>query len=190
MDTLTPAQEVPPPPVLLPPGRPWARFYTTTALGLVGRAFPLVQALDPEARRELEVLPPGFSFALRVHPHGPEARLRMGAKGRLSYVRGDSGTAPDVLMRFSTMRSALSVLGFSSSAFEIYARGGLAVSGDLGATMAIIRALGVVETVLLPGFIARRVLKRPARIPFGRLLGERLATYVSLPFAGASKERV
>ncbi len=174
-------------PDVAPPGRPVARFYARVALGLVGRAFALAQRLDPDVRRELADLPAGFAFALRVHPRGPSAALRMGADGKLRYI-GFGPEAPDVLMRFRNMASALSVLTFSASAFEVYARNGLAVSGDLPATMAIIRALGLVETLLLPRFVAKRVLKRVPAIPFLRKHGVRVALYLSLPFAGPSKE--
>ena len=87
------------------------------------------------------------------------------------------------------MRAALSVLTFSASSFEVYAKGGLSVAGELGPTMAIIRALGILETVLLPRFVARRILKRLPPIPFGRLLAERIGAYLALPFAGPVKER-
>ncbi len=170
-----------------PRRRPFARSYARLALGLVGRAFAVAQRIDPEVRRELSGLPRGFSFALAVHPHGPSICLRMGDKGRLSYT-GPAPERPDVLMRLQNMSSALAVLTFSKSAFEVYARNGLAVSGDLPATMAIIRALGLVETLLLPRAIVRRVLKRVPPIPALRKHAERLAIYLALPFAGPRKE--
>lgn len=177
----------PPPPALTPPGRPLAKAYAAVALGLVGRAFAVAHRVDPDLRRELADLPPGFSFALRVHPKGPSAALRMGADGRLRYL-GRGPESPDVLMRFQNLSSALAVLTFSASAFEVYARNGLAVSGDLPSTMAIIRALGLVESLILPRFVVARVLKRVPGTPFARKHAERALIYLALPFAGPSKE--
>ena len=175
-----------PPPALTPPGRPLAKAYAALALGLVGRAFAVAHRVDPGLRRELADLPPGFSFALAVHPKGPRAALRMGEDGRLRYL-GRGPESPDVLMRFQNLSAALAVLTFSASAFEVYAKGGFEVSGDLRSTMAFIRALGVLETLLLPGFLARKVLKRPHGIPLGRLLAERAALYAGLAFAGPER---
>ena len=190
-----------------PPRRPLAAAYAGMALGLVGRGFCAAQRVDPDLAAELSGLEPGFRFELGVHPFGPSVRLAMGADGRLRRLRGGAsgrlggasgrlgglGAAPDrsereVRMRFTTMSSALSVLSFSASAFEVYAKGGLAVTGDLGATMAIIRALGIVETLLLPAFVARKVLKRPHPLPRWRKIRERLALYLSLPFAASTQE--
>jgi hypothetical protein len=170
-----------------PPGRPISRAYAKLALALVGRAFALAYKIDPDVKAELSSLPPLSTFGLRIHPSGPSAGLRLSAEGRLVYL-GPGPEAPDVLIRFNNMASAISVLSFSASAFEVYANGGLAVSGDLGTSMAIIRALGIVETLLLPGFIARSVLKRPHRMGSGRKAGERIRLYLGLPFALPSKE--
>ncbi len=174
-------------PDAIPPGRPIARAYVGIALSLVGRAFSAAQRIDRDARAEFSALPPGFSFALRVHPRGPGVILRLGIDGRLRSVRRGGG-APDVDLRFSSLGSALEVLTFRSSSFEVYARGGLAVSGDLPSTMVIMRALGIVETLLLPAFIARRILKRLHPMAPFRKLGERIALYLSLPFEGPRKE--
>lgn len=174
------------PAVLLPRPRPLGRAYAALALNLVGRAFQVASRLDPDLRAELAGVAPGTSLALRVRPSGPEVRLVLREGGRVMRqvpARGSSPAEPDVLLRFTSLAAALRVLGFSASAFEVYAKGGFAVSGDLRATMAFIRALGVLETILLPGFLARKVLKRPYRIPLGRLLAERAALYAGLAFA-------
>ena len=168
---------------LRPRGRPFARLYLSAALGLVGRAFVLANRLDPDVRRELAALPAGFTFALGVHPRGPAVALRRAAGGGLSRL-GSCPREPHLLMRFANPAAALRVLTFRIGSFELYARGGLAVSGDLAATMAVMRALGVVETLLLPGFIARRVLKRLPGMPRGRKTRERLLLLLGLPFAG------
>lgn len=174
-----------------PPRRPLARAYARIVLGIVGRGFCAAQRIDPDLAAELAALEPGFRFELGVHPFGPAALLEMGEDGRLRRLRSARGIArrkPDVVMRFTTMSSALSVLGFSASAFEVYAKGGLAVSGDLGATMAFIRALGILETLLLPGFIAKKVLKRLHPMSRGRKIRERMSLYLSLPFPGPAKK--
>ncbi|HRY73922.1 MAG TPA: hypothetical protein P5165_11920, partial [Spirochaetia bacterium] len=105
----------------------------------------------------------------------------------LRYL-GRGPESPDVLMRFQNLSAALAVLTFSASAFEVYARNGLAVSGDLPSTMAIIRALGLVESLILPRFVVARVLKRVPSAPFARKHAERALIYLALPFAGPTKE--
>jgi hypothetical protein len=174
-------------PDVKPPRRPLARAYAKIALGLVGRAFVIAQRVDPDVRRELAGLAPGCSFALRVHPAGPSAALVIGPDGLIRYV-GAGPERPEVLVLFKNMRAAMQVLTFSASAFVVYATGGLVISGDIGSAMAIIRALGIVETILLPAFIARKVLKRLFPMPRGRKAGERARLYLALPFAGRSKE--
>ena len=164
--------------------RPFSAAYLRIVLGLTGRAMALAYRLDATVRAELEGLPEGFTFALRARSRGPSAAWRREANGGFSCI-GAGPAKPDVLMGFTSVRDALSVLTFSKSAYECYAKGGLAVSGDLGATMAFIRALGIVETLLLPGFLARRVLKRPARMPFYEKAAKRLALYLGVAFVGA-----
>lgn len=166
--------------------RPFAALYLRIALALTGRAVARACAVDPEVRSEFAGLAAGFTFALRVHPAGPSAAWRKEEDGSLSYI-GAGPRDPDVLMRFLHPAAALGVLTFSRSAYECYARNGLAVSGDLGPTMAFIRALGIVETLLLPAFVARRILKRPARMGAARKHFERLALYAGLPFSGAKR---
>jgi hypothetical protein len=95
--------------------------------------------------------------------------------------------AVDLLMRFEGMGPALQVLTFSASAFEVYASNGLAILGDLSTTMAVMRALGIVESLLLPQAIASRVLKRVPPMPLWRRIAERTALYLALPFTGVSR---
>ncbi len=179
---------------LHPRPRPLPTLYARVALALVGKAFAAAHRVDPVVRRELSRLGPGGVFALRVHPSGPGAALRLGADEKLRYL-GYGPAKPDVLMCFANLGAALKVLTFRANALEVYAKNGFTVSGDLPTTMAVIRALGVVETLLLPRFVARKVLKRPHRFGFLRGALERLAVYCLLPFmrrhrsAGAADKR-
>mgnify|MGYP005841657353 CR=1 FL=1 len=171
---------------IIPKKRYLVRAYLGAMFWFVGRAFQAAWRLDERIREEFEILPADFSFLITVFPNGPgivlkkdeQGRLRFRGKSMSTFDPGPQQREADVNIRFRTAASALRVFTFQISVYTAYAQNGISVSGDLAATMGIMRCLALVEDYLIPRMITRRILKRKPRTPCMKRHLRRLALYI------------
>ncbi len=166
-------------PDILPKKQAGKHWYLGVMLFFVGRAFQSLWKLDKRIEQEFAMLPQKFSFLLTVLPDGPGFFLQKDEQGRLRFKGKPNGDA-DVMIQFRNTASAMRVFTFQISSYKAYAQNGISVSGDLAATMGIMRCLTLVEDYLLPGFITKRILKRKPRTPWLTKLLKRFILYISI----------
>lgn len=168
-------------PDILPKKHTGKHWYLRVMLFFVGRAFQSLWKLDKNIQQEFNMLPEKFSFAITVLPDGPGVFLQKDAQGKLRY-KGKLNDEADVMIRFRNIASAMRVFTFQISSYKAYAQNGISVSGDLAATMGIMRCLNLVEDYLLPGFITKKILKRKPKTPWLSKLLKRFILYISIIF--------
>jgi hypothetical protein len=152
------------------------------AFFVLGRAFQSVARLDMQIKREIEEWPEGFSLTIQVLPDGPRMALAKDEQGRLRYrVRQSGGlnaNEADLIVFFKNLECAFLLFTAQIGTAQAYAEHRISVKGELPMAMALVRCLNVVETYLLPGPVARRMVKRLPSIPAVQRYAVRLLIYV------------
>lgn len=125
-------------------------------------AFETVSKRSPEMRAEIARWNDGRAFAMGVLPRGPAITMR-NEGGRLRYA-GPGYHDPDVKILFKNVDNALLPLTGRIGADIAFVQHRAALHGEVAHGMQTSRALAIVQTYLLPGFILRRTFKRPPRL--------------------------
>ena len=158
------------------------RAVVATSLLALSAAFETVSKRSPEMRAELARWDDGHAFALGVLPRGPAITMRKEG-GRLRYA-GPACRDADVKVLFKNVDNALLPLTGQIGADMAFIQHRAALHGEVAHGMWTSRALAIVQTYLLPGFILRRTFKRPPRLTARQLM---LKAWVmgTLPFGMA-----
>jgi aldehyde:ferredoxin oxidoreductase len=168
--------------------RPGRKSFKTTAIKIamfaIGRAWQTLYRFDECLQREVAGWPQGYKVMFKVLPHGPQLVMGKDARGRLRYDGSRySEEDVDLVFFFKNVECAFVVFSAQMGAAQAHAEHRTSVKGDLRYGLSVIRSLNVVQTYIFPQRIARRTVKRPARIPVFRKHAYRLWTYlVGIPF--------
>ena len=135
--------------------------YLAVMLWFFGRAVQAVSRVDREAENEVAQLPEGFTFSLGIAPRGPFLVLRKDARGRLKYLGGDpSGKKIDLRQDLKHASLAMLLFTFQENTIVSATRDRMSGHGELFNAGPMIRIFNIVNVYLLPGFVARRAVKR------------------------------
>ncbi|MCF6179206.1 MAG: SCP2 sterol-binding domain-containing protein [Geopsychrobacter sp.] len=146
---------------------------------LVGQAFLAAARWDKGLRRELAGWEEGFVLRFMVAPVGPMLLLKK-RQGRLRY-QGGSGSQADLTICFKTLGAALRLFTARLSFSDAFAQHRVSVVGDVARAMSVYRCFNQVQFYLLPGIMARKVLKRKPPLTFGALLIRCYVWFVGIP---------
>jgi len=135
---------------------------------VVAQALLAASRWDRDLGRELDGWEEGFVLCFSVAPVGP-ALLLGKQDGRLRRLR-QGGAQADLTISFKTLEAAVALftarLGFSTA----FAQHRVNVAGDIARAMSVYRCFNQVQFYLLPGPVARKVLKRKPGLTFRGLL--------------------
>jgi hypothetical protein len=152
------------------------------AFFVLGRAFQSAARVDKQIRREIEEWPEGFSLMIQVLPNGPRMALAKDERGHLRHRRRQAGgpneDKADLIVFFKNLECAFLLFSAQISTAQAYAEHRISVKGELPMAMALVRCINIVETYLLPGPVARRMVKRLPSIPAVQRCAVRLLIYV------------
>ncbi len=168
---------VPAMPARVPPA--WASvgqdLYVRLMLGVVGRGLVAISQVDETVRRELAVLPEGYTIGMRVMPKGPSFAVRVGAGGRLE-LDPSAAERPRLGVCFKHRAHAFLVFSFQEGTARAFANDRMYVDGDVSHAVRVVRCLDRMQAAILPDFVAARALKRlPAQSTAEKLgLGARI----------------
>lgn len=164
------------------------RFYVRFMLWLVGRLLAAASVVDPAVRREVEALPEGFSFTMRVRNGVAGMGVRRDGD-RLRAIGNWSAVEYPMIFEFKHTTHAFLVLGFVESTAVAFANDRIAVDGNTSVAMKLIRSLDRMQAVVLPKLIATRAIKSYPSIGFFEKLGLAIRIYgrLVLDLFGASR---
>jgi len=160
---------------------PVKRPYVVLMLEIIGRGLEAASQVDEKIRREVERLPPGFMFEMRVLPNGPRMVMEKTEQGQLQYLGRQAPRTPDVSLKFKHLTHAFLVFSFQEGTAQAFANDRLLLDGDIGYSMKLVRCLNRMESMILPKFVAQRALKRyptlslPEKLLGGSRIYSRLA---------------
>lgn len=135
---------------------------------VVAQAFLSAARWDHGLRRELAGWEEGFVLRFMAAPTGPMLLLKK-EQGRLRYL-GGCGAQADLTICFKTLAAALRLFTARLSFSAAFAQHRVSVAGDIARAMSVYRCFNQVQFYLLPGLMARKVLKRKPQLTFKGLL--------------------
>ncbi|MFM4963115.1 hypothetical protein ACEUBT_05080 [Aeromonas bivalvium] len=145
---------------LLATGR---RLWIGSLLWIIGRTLCRAARVDEAVRRELAPLPDGLTIRLAVNGlaggltlHKTAGRWRTGAAPEPHP--GDAASH-SLRVRFKHPAVAFRALSFRLGINQAFCENRLLVEGDLDAAMHLVRALEQLQSLILPAFIARPLLR-------------------------------
>jgi hypothetical protein len=138
------------------------------AFMFLGPIFEVVSDKVPEMKKEIEDWEDGRKFAIGVLPKGPAITLEK--KGSRIWYLGKGFHSPEISMLFKNLDAALPVFLGMKGSFQAFAENGVIVDGNLAHTMEVNRAVNIVNSYLFPGFVLKKILKRPPRMDLAQYI--------------------
>ena len=149
----------------------------------VGMGMQTAYRIDPDVKKEVDSWPETFSFRMAVV--GGPSMLMLKKAGSFQYLGEKEAFYCDVEMWFKNIEFAyLTMTGRISVPNAVYHNRQF-VRGSLIYMMSVIRIMNVVQTLLLPNFIARFYIKEVPKLTFKKLIN-RAITYFNISY-GAIK---
>jgi hypothetical protein len=149
----------------------------------VGMGMQTAYRIDPDVRKEVDSWPETFSFRMAVI--GGPSMLMLKKAGSFQYLGEKEVFYADVELFYKNIEFAyLTMTGRISVPNTVYHNRQF-VRGNLGYMMSVVRILNIVQTLLLPNFIARFYIKEVPKLTFKKLIN-RAITYFNISY-GAIK---
>jgi hypothetical protein len=166
------------------PGKKWFETLVTRLFFFtVGMGMQTAYRIDPDVRKEVDSWPETFSFRMAVV--GGPSMLMLKKAGSFQYLGEKEVFYADVELFYKNIEFAyLTMTGRISVPNTVYHNRQF-VRGNLGYMMSVVRILNVVQTLLLPNFIARFYIKEVPKLTFKKLIN-RAITYFNISY-GAIK---
>ncbi len=150
------------------PGIRWVKLIVVKIVFIVlGRAFQSASIHDSNIKEEIKSWYDGMTIMMKVLPDGPSMGLLKENK-RIRF-RGAKLQHADLEIYFKNLQCAFMVLTPTMGAHQAFAEKRMSIKGDLSIAVSFTRALTVILGTLYPGFIVKRLVKRPPRVDFKRL---------------------
>lgn len=129
------------------------------------RALNALSVRDSRVAAEIAPWPEDRVLGLEI-PGGPA--LHMARRGK-RLARLKAGAAPDILIRFKSVRDAFYVFTGQMGVAAAYAQHRFTVRGNVSATMSFVRCVDLAEGYLFPPFWAKYILKQLPEKQLGSL---------------------
>jgi len=155
------------------------RVYTNVMFGLIGRLLQASSQRDEIVRREVAEFPDEFVFSMGLWPATDAFELQK-RDGRFWWLRKKERREPTLAIRFKHISLAFSVMSFQRSTAVSFTGDRIIADGDVTQALRIVRCLDRMMAVVLPSFIARRMVKRMPRIGFGDKLAIAIRVYAQM----------
>jgi hypothetical protein len=168
---------------IVPGKKLFETLVTRAFMFFIGMGMQTAYRIDPDVKKEVDSWPETFSFLMSVV--GGPSMFMLKKAGSFQYLGEKEVFHSDVEMRFKNIEFAyLTMTGRISVPNAVYHNRQF-VRGSLIYGMSIIRVLNVVQTLLLPNFIARFYIKEVPKLTFKKVIN-RAITYFNISY-GAIK---
>ena len=169
---------------IMPGDKPLQKATVSALLFAMGRAIPAIALKDEDVKKEVDQWEDGFSVMFEILPDGPYLALEK-KDGELHFL-GMKKIKADLIISIKNIDSAFKMFTTQLSSHHAYAQHRMSVKGENDKAMQLIRILNIVQFLLFPGFISRKILKRQPEMTKRRWL-IRLQTYLIAVPLGRSK---
>lgn len=111
-------------------------------------------------RGELAPLPVGYVVQMATPGSAVQQTLSARGDGVLEHLSAAPPRPADLVIRFKHQAHASLVFSFQEGTARAFANDRMVADGDVAVATRLVRCLDRLETLILPGFIARRAVKR------------------------------
>ncbi len=168
---------------IIPKKKWFSTLVTRIFFFFIGIGMQTAYRIDPEVKKEVDSWPETFSFRMAVV--GGPSMLMLKKGGAFQYLGEKEVFYADVEMWWKNITFAYLVMTGRISVPNAVYHNRQFVRGSLIYTMSIIRVINVVQTLLLPNFIARFYIKEVPKLTVKKLVN-RAITYFNVGY-GAIK---
>lgn len=166
------------------PKKKWfATIVTRAFFFFIGMGMQTAYRIDPDVKKEVDSWPETFSFRMSVV--GGPSMIMLKKAGSFQYLGEKEVFYADVEMWWKNITFAYLVMTARISVPNAVYHNRQFVRGSLIYTMSVIRVINIVQTLLLPNFIARFYIKEVPKLTFKKMIN-RIITYVNIGY-GAIK---
>ncbi len=151
----------------------------TALLFFMGRAMPAIAQKDEEVKKEIDQWEEGFSFLFEILPDGPYLAMEK-KEGMLQFV-GMERINADLIVSIKNIDSAFKMFTTQLSSHNAYAQHRMSLQGENDKALQLIRCLNIVQFLLFPGFLSKRILKRQPEMSKQRWLTRLYAYLIAVP---------
>lgn len=168
---------------VVPGKKRFATLITRIFFFFIGMGMQTAYRVDPDVKKEVDSWPETFSFCMTVV--GGPSMLMLKKAGSFQYLGEKEIFYSDVEMCFKNISFAYLIMTGRISVPNAIYHNRQFVKGNLSYGMSIIRILNIVQTLLLPNFLARFYIKEVPKLTFKKVVN-RAITYVNIGY-GAIK---
>ena len=162
------------------------RVVARTSLVALSVAFEMVSKRSPELKKELADWEDGRIFSLGVLPDGPAVSLRKEGD-RIRYL-GTGQDGAEIKILFKNIDSALLMVTCRMGSHTAFAQHRSIVHGNIAKAVQVSRAMSIVQLFVVPGFVLKRICKRPPKLtPAQVLLKARILTTLPVAVLAATR---
>ncbi len=165
-------------------------IYLKIMLFIMARAIPTAAKFDKNVQREFKKLPDNYAFSLEVMPDYLNLRMIIGKdeQGEVRFYKVKENIP--LRMKIRNIEAAFLLFTFFESTSLSASRNRIVVDGDIDCACSVIRIFDIVESYILPKFIAKLAVKRyPFNSFFKKVLGA-IKIYLLLLFVKGKKEKI
>ena len=131
-------------------------------------AFELLSKSCPELISELADWEEGRILALGVLPNGPSISIQKEG-GRVRYL-GKGRHDPTLTVLFKNLDSIILAFSGSIGSHTAFIQHRAILHGSVGQAMQAARAMTIVQKYLFPGFLLKKIFKRPPKLSPAQML--------------------
>ena len=162
------------------PRRIFKRIVVKVVLFILRRGMKAGSKMDPDIKAEtMNSFPEGYSIAIKVWPDGPQMTI---LKKNNVFVNGKKYQEnPDLTIYYKNLESAFLAFSARMSVPTSLAQHRIMARGDTVKVMAFVRCLNVLQRLLFPWFIARKVLRTMPQMGFRRQVIRLYVYFIGIP---------
>ena len=153
------------------------RRYMHLTIKFIGRALEAFTAFDPQGREYIKDIPTGFTFGITILPDGSRMIMEKDKAGHLRYLGSAPDIDPDIEMGFKHVEHAFLLFTFRESTAQSFAHNRLVIVGDVTQSMQIVRCMLLLQCLILPKFLAIKIVKGYPHTPLFQKLWKALRIY-------------
>lgn len=168
---------------VVPQKKRFATLVTRVFFFFIGMGMQTAYRIDPDVKKEVDTWPETFSFRMAV-VGGPSMLMLKKARS-FQYLGEKEVFYADVEMWFKNITFAYLIMTGRISVPNAIYHNRQFVKGNLNYVISAIRVLNIVQTLLLPNFIARFYIKEVPQLTVKKLVN-RVITYYNIGY-GAIK---
>lgn len=155
------------------------KIYVHVFMWIFARALAGLSHTDKETQNEIKGFEVGTKIRMMTLPEAPRFVLEVTPEHRFKVLKNNT---PDINldMKIKHLSHAFLLFSFQEGTTRSFANDRIVLDGDVSGAMIFVRCVNRVESIILPKFIAKMIVKCYPNIGFFEKVGKALRIYASI----------